>query len=137
MTHVGGFGSFLWKCYLQRQTLPLDPTSQATKPPSHVQHGSLCFCQPEAPMGDSPSMEGTGSKGGIRVFSIGSSLGGSNFKNMEKERFGDTFCSLPHWWMILKGFCTLLPKNWEVFGTYPCTTQQCPDAQCSEQHLPG
>lgn len=97
VTHVGVFGSRLWKCYRQRQTLPLDATSQATKPPSHVQRGSHCFCQPEPLTGNSPSMEVTGSKSGIRVFSTGFSLWGSNFKNMEKERFGATFCSIPHW----------------------------------------
>lgn len=102
---MGVFGSRLWKCYRQRQTLPLDATSQATKPPSHVQRGSHCFCQPEPLTGNSPSMEVTGSKSGIRVFSTGFSLWGSNFKNMEKERFGATFCSIPHWWMILKGLC--------------------------------
>lgn len=41
VTHVGGFGSFLWKCYRQWQTLPVDAVSQAPKPPSHVQRGSL------------------------------------------------------------------------------------------------
>lgn len=41
MTHVGGFGSFLWKCYRRWQTLPLDAARQASKPPSHVQRGSL------------------------------------------------------------------------------------------------
>lgn len=45
-------------------------------------------------MGNSPSMEGTGSKGGIRASSIGSSLWGSNLKNMEKERLGAMFCSI-------------------------------------------
>lgn len=38
----------------------------------------------------------------------------------------------------LKGtLYTLLPKNWEAFGKYACNAKQCPDAQCSEQHLPG
>lgn len=59
--------------------------------------------------------------------------GAATSENMEKERFGATFCSIPHWWMIFKGFCVLLPKIWEVFGKYPCITLQCPDGQCSEQ----
>lgn len=57
--------------------------------------------------------------------------GAATSKKHQKKRFGATFCSIPHWWMILKGFCTLLPKNWEAFGKYPCNAQQCPDAQCT------
>lgn len=124
--HVGGFGSFLWKCYQWWQTLPLDAVSQAPKPPSHVQRRSLAFCQPEAPMGWFAKYR----VGREAKVALGSSIcalalvyGAATSKNMEKASFGATFCSIPHWWMILKGFCTFVPKNWEVSRKYPCITQ--------------
>ena len=126
VTHVGGFGSFLWKCYRRWQTLPLDAASQAPKPPSHAQRGSLPFCQPEAPMGRFAKYGG-GREAKVALESSVCALalvyGAATSKNMEKESFGATFCSIPHWWMILKGFCTFVPKNWEMSGKYPCTTQ--------------
>lgn len=134
--HMGGFGSFLWKCYQRWQTLPLDAANQALKPPSHVQHG----CQPEAPMGQFVKYRvGREAKValGFLICALALVYRAATSKNMEKASFGATFCSIPHWWMILKRFCTFVPKNWEVSGNTPAVHKQCPDAQYSEQHLPG
>lgn len=48
--------------------------------------------------------------------------GAATWKTWKKKDLELCFDPL-HWWMIFKGFCNLLPKNWEAFGKYPCTTQ--------------
>lgn len=138
VTHVGGFGSFgnavdggrhsLW---MLQARLPNHP---------HMCNVALSpSARQRVPWGDSPSTGGTGSKVGIRVFNmcIHSSLWGSDLKNMEKERFGAAFCSVPQWCMTLQRFCTFVPTNWKVSGEYSVLHKHCPDAQHSEQHLPG
>jgi len=104
-----------------RHSLWMLGASFASKPTSHVQRGSLAFCQPEAPKGRFRGGQEAKVVLGSSVCPLALVYGAAASKNMERESFGATFCSIPYWWMIL--ICNFVPKNREVFGKYPCTTQ--------------
>ena len=92
VTHVGGFGSFLWKYYRQWQTLPLDAGSQFCFQTNLTCATWLSRLLPAR--GSQGAIQGgTGSKGGIRVFSmsIGSSLWGSSLQKYGERKLWGYF----------------------------------------------